>query len=302
MRFAVAQWAPEYGVPTEVSVAEASATVECGVEVPSPGWRGIVPQVEPVIDVLFVDGVRRVDASLWIGDSPPVPGLAATYAAGAVKVGAGAEMVGARVERGCFTAAGEAGDVVTAAGTYRVRPVAGGTVEELWLGIQQRMRELEGVVAAAHAKEGELVVLDGPLSHRRAVPGAVGYVKRAQVEYLPSDLVAVKWGLEVGERTPVFLITTSWSRFSWYLRLAAADSPAEGVVRCEVDADIGAVAAARLADRVTATLPRFASSPYKDPRAPANLYPIAGLERELRRRLGDQQLMYRALRRAARGR
>ena len=43
-------------------------------------------------------------------------------------------------------------------------------------------------------------------------------------------------------------------------------------------------------------LGRFASTEYKDGRAPQNLYPIAGLERELRRRLGDQQLLYRSLR------
>ena len=39
------------------------------------------------------------------------------------------------------------------------------------------------------------------------------------------------------------------------------------------------------------TLPRFASSPYKDPRAPQNLTPIAGLERKLRGMLGDQRLL-----------
>ena len=43
----------------------------------------------------------------------------------------------------------------------------------------------------------------------------------------------------------------------------------------------------------------LASSPHKDPRAPQNLVPIGGLERELRRRLGDQQLLYRGLRAAA---
>jgi hypothetical protein len=47
------------------------------------------------------------------------------------------------------------------------------------------------------------------------------------------------------------------------------------------------------------TLGRFASTEYKDSRAPQNLYPIAGLERELRRRLGEPNLLYRALRRAA---
>ena len=47
------------------------------------------------------------------------------------------------------------------------------------------------------------------------------------------------------------------------------------------------------------TLVRFASVEYKDSRAPQNLYPIAGLERALRRRLGEPSVLYRALRRAA---
>ena len=57
--------------------------------------------------------------------------------------------------------------------------------------------------------------------------------------------------------------------------------------------------AAGVADQVAATLPRFASQAHKDPRAPQNLHPIAGLERELRRRLGDPALLYRSLRAAA---
>jgi hypothetical protein len=47
------------------------------------------------------------------------------------------------------------------------------------------------------------------------------------------------------------------------------------------------------------TLPRFASVPYKDPRAPQNLVPIAGLERRLRSLLGDARLLQRSLARAA---
>ena len=54
-----------------------------------------------------------------------------------------------------------------------------------------------------------------------------------------------------------------------------------------------------IADTTCVVLPRFASEPHKDSRAPQNLYPIAGLERELRRRLGDPRLLYRALRAAA---
>jgi hypothetical protein len=98
----------------------------------------------------------------------------------------------------------------------------------------------------------------------------------------------------------LFLTLGRWSKFSWYMRLpGGVGHPWAGVVRCESTADQELDEVVKLADKVTATLPRFASDAHKDPRAPQNLYPIAGLERELRRRLGDPQLLYRGLRRAA---
>ena len=72
------------------------------------------------------------------------------------------------------------------------------------------------------------------------------------------------------------------------------------MVRVECRADLPAAEAVALAATSQATLPRYASAEYKDSRAPQNLYPIAGLEDALRRRLGDQPLLYRALRHAAR--
>jgi len=71
------------------------------------------------------------------------------------------------------------------------------------------------------------------------------------------------------------------------------------VVRLECSADLPPAAAIRLADQAARLLPQLASSPHKDARAPQNLVPIGGLERELRRRLGDRELLYRALRAAA---
>ena len=53
------------------------------------------------------------------------------------------------------------------------------------------------------------------------------------------------------------------------------------------------------AEIVLACLPRFASEAHKEPRAPQNLYPIAGLENQLRHRLGDALLLERSLRVAA---
>jgi hypothetical protein len=120
------------------------------------------------------------------------------------------------------------------------------------------------------------------------------------VSYLPADLQRVVTGLDVGDRTPLFAIGDRRFRYSWYVRLpGAATHPWWGIVRCEASGDLTRADAVALADRVTATLPRFASQPHNDPRAPQNLHPIAGLERELRRRLGDPVLLERSLRRAA---
>ena len=300
MRFTVEAWDSDYGAPIEQELEDASPNVDPSVEVPIEGWRPLLPEIDPVDDVLFIDGVRRVDATLWIEQPPDFPGfaLAATYAAGAVRCNARATLEVAEVERGLFTSA-PAADIDTGVGTYEVKATKGTTSEELWLGIQQRMGDLEAI-AAHKAGAAELLVVDGPLSHARDLDNAVGYVKTQKVQYLPMELRSVLTELPAGYRTPLFLTTTSWSRFSWYLRLANHQGPAGGLVRCEIDADRPVADAARTATRVSATLPRFASASHKDPRAPQNLYPIGGLERELRHRLGDKELAMRALRSASR--
>jgi hypothetical protein len=300
VRFTVEAWDSDYGAPTEAELDDASQSVDVSVEVRPEEWRPLLPETGAVEDILFVDGVRRVDATLWIDQPPDFPGfaLAATYAAGAVRCNGRALIEESEVERGLFTSA-PAADVVTSIGTYEVKATKGTTSEELWLGIQQRMGDLEAAVTRK-AGGAEMLVVDGPLSHVRDLDNAVGYIKTQKVQYLPLELRQVLTALPAGYRTPLFLTTTSWSRFSWYLRLANHAGPAGGLVRCEIDAGMSAADAARVATRVSATLPRYASARHKDPRAPQNLYPIGGLERELRHRLGDRELAMRALRQAAR--
>lgn len=299
MNFTVEAWDSDYGAPTDAELDDASENVDVSVEMKPEDWRPLLPETDPVPDVLFVDGVRRVDATLWIDQPPDFPAfaLAATYAAGAVRCNGSAEIEVAEVGRGLFTSA-PATDVSTTTGLYEVKATKGTTSEELWLGIQQRMGDLEAAVAR-EAGGGELMIVDGPLSHARDIDHAVGYIKTQKVQYLPLELRSVLTSLPAGYRTPLFLTSTSWSRFSWYLRLANHAGPAGGLVRCEIDADMSSADAARQATRVSATLPRYASARHKDPRAPQNLYPIGGLERELRRRLGDRDLAVRSLRRAA---
>ena len=131
---------------------------------------------------------------------------------------------------------------------------------------------------------------------------AIGLIKTQHADYLPVELLAVMRALGPGERTPVFTIGGggTWTRHSWYLRLPGpGGSPRAGIVRLECSPQLSAAAAIEMADVSARLLPRYASEAHKDTRAPQNLYPIAGLERQLRHRLGDPALMYRALRRGA---
>jgi hypothetical protein len=145
-----------------------------------------------------------------------------------------------------------------------------------------------------------LMVVDGPLRGRTHLANTLGFIKSHHSRYLEPPQHEVIGQLGVGERTPVFSNGPHWDRYSWYLRLPSRPgAPWAGVARVESGAGIPAAQVVALADLSQTVLPRFASSEYKDSRAPQNLYPIAGLERVLRRRLGDRQLLYRALRNAA---
>jgi uncharacterized protein len=302
VKFAVEAWAAEYGSPVDAEQLELSEnSVDLEVERATREWESLWPKEADVPErVLFTDGVRRIDARVWITDEDGEsrPGVCASYAAGAVSCDGKARLVDFAVERGLFSAVRGAQPIRCRYGEYKVRRSDGDQPEQLWLAIQGSMGDLESTIASKI--DAELMIVDGPLRTGRSPPGSVGYVKTHHVSYLPPTLNGVVNSLEPGRRTPLFLTLGRWSRFSWYLRLPGdAGHPWAGVVRCETTADREVGEVVRLADTVTATLPRFASHSHKEPRAPQNLYPIAGLERELRHRLGDAQLLYRGLKRAA---
>lgn len=309
MQWSVESWDPAYGLPGEaLDLAESSADVVVDIEIAIPDWApiNVIPRM-PADDgtgaVIFVDGVRRVDARAWVHgpDGTVAPALCATYGAGAVRCDGTARIAAVLIERGLFTASPHAVDVHTRAGDYPLRSVGSTRTEALPLALQARMAELE-IAAAEEACNGgcDLLIVDGPLRGRVHLPNAVGFIKTHQVAYLPPDQHGVVNALEAGQRTPVFATGTAFSRYACYLRLPGGlATPWAGVVRLEVPADLDVPHAIALLARAAGVLPRYASQPHKEPRAPQNLYPIAGLERELRRRLGDEALLYRALRQAA---
>lgn len=295
-------WAPEYGAATGDEVlGEASTPVDAGLEVDVDRWAPRRPE-QPVApdELVFVDGVRRVEGRVWVTTDDGVrQGIVASYGAGVVRCNGDATVVDARVERGFFCDGADLEDIATRHGTFRHRPVAVDTPDSLSLALQGAMADLEAQVAL-DARSTGLVVLDGPLRERRQLPNAVGYVKTHHVGYLPPVVADTVPALDDGERTPLFTIGDRFARISWYQRLPGERTHGwSGVVRCEIGPDAAPERAAAIADTTTAFLPRFASAAHKDPRAPQNLYPIAGLERELRRRLGDRTLIARSLRAAA---
>jgi hypothetical protein len=327
MRFTVDAWDPSYGLTLDLEddLQESTAKVQVDLEVPASQWHAIDARAgRPAPGaMLFVDGVRRIEAHVWIDDESGGAGratqataaLCASYAAGVVCCyGRQAHLVTAEIRRGLFSVAPHASEIVTRAGRYQANHVTAGTagvplMARLSQALQRRLADVE-MVAAAEARsaihdhgpapDDDLLIIDGPLRGRQHLPRALGYIKSHHATYLPPDINGLVGALDPGQRTPVFLMGTSWERHSWYLRLpGSTGSPWSGVVRIECAAALPIAEVTRLADLSQVSLGRFASASYKDGRAPQNLYPIGGLERELRHRLGDPRLLYRGLREAS---
>ena len=237
-----------------------------------------------------------------------------------------AHLVAAEIRRGLFTTAAHATDIQTRGGTYRARHAVGSDTVPLTMtlsnALQQALAEIEVITALAaraalpraaehvgssprgqDGADDDLLVIDGPLRNRTHLHRTMGLIKTHRAGYLPPELNQVVAALTAGQRTPVFLMGTTWERHAWYLRLPSTPdvpgAPWAGVVRCEAATDLSRAQLTALANLSQTVLCRYASVAYKDSRAPQNLVPIAGLENTLRHRLGDTRVLYRALREAA---
>jgi hypothetical protein len=313
--FWVDPWDPSYAAAADADGdgpgQPSSATLDPDVEVPAAEWAPVPYPADLAAPdtVLLVDGVRRIDARVWTAepDGSSYPGLAASYAAGVVRchLRRGVAVLGPpMVERGLFTGSPSATEVGAGQVRYPVHRISRPDLPSLQQAVQGPLAALEVRAAAAARDElpdrADLLVVDGPLRGRAHLPRAIGYVKTHHRQYLPPELTAVVTGLPPGRRSPLFRLGTSWHRYSWYLRMpGGSGAPWSGLVRVECSGELAVPAAVALADLSVVTLPRFAATAYKDPRAPQNLVPIAGLEQRLRARLGDAALLHRSLTRAA---
>jgi hypothetical protein len=301
-------WAPDWEGALGLVADEApAARVELDVE--GGPWAAVEPRAAAPERVLFVDGVRRVEHRLHVEDGTGrvFHGLLGSYGVGAVEAAGRAAVVHADVRRVACVGGGLRVDPIElrigrGGVAFEPEPVAENTPMAPLQGLQAAMRRGEAALGESLSAAADLLVLDGPLSYVDRVAGpAVGLVKRLLQRYLPAEREALLPELGPGRRTPLFLIqdpTARRPRYSCYLRLAygrAIQSPLAGLVRLEIPGAMGLDAARQVADLAAVTLPRFASDPVRDPRAPQNLYPVGGLESELRRRLGDPLVIRRAI-------
>lgn len=292
------------------------------VELPLGDWRGLVPTAPPnVARVLFLDGVRRIEARVLLEDDAPAFGALGSCAVGAVACHSGgdgeaprAEFVGQpTVERWCTLAGGRADlpDLTLSALdggqrlSYRTAASDDDDVDAPVRLLHAKMLEAErNLTARLRATLGDgLLISDGPrplLGDDRRV---LGYLKTVQVQRLPADALVVVRGLEEGERSPLYVVGDGeHARFEWYLRLRDPRPwlhTLAGSVRLQGHA--GPDPRARLdwmravADWTCVALPRFATRSHQDPRAPQQLLPVRALEQTLRRRLGSAPLLRRRL-------
>lgn len=315
-------WQPEFGTSMQFDADAGGLPSEpVDISVERAVWSPVTPSLAALPAWRIVDGVRRVEAySMEDGlDGRPRHGLFGSYAVGVVGGGdgAGARILEewTRVERR-YLHAGEAGaDRTLRAGAaalhFQSRAVKhAASANELVAALNRAMLDEESLLAQELSRdESAITLVDGPLRSLRS-PGrrVVGYVKRLQEWYVSPAEVELLPGLEAGERSPLFhippsagAISADEGRFSWFIALAAHASlgahvhPLGRVMRLETSAALPLAAAVALADQTAVLLPRLASTPARDARAPHNLTPVGALEDQLTHRLGDRRYIARLL-------
>lgn len=307
MKLRVDPWDPEYGASIELDAElEPAAGLDLAVDETGPWLPVSATVLDRVPCCAFIDGVRRIDVRLFAEEGDvSAPGLAGSWGVGCAWSTRPPAIASVLVGRELVTGGGltpPALQVTIGNDSLGFMPssVAGGAPLDPLRGLQNAMRhaEAESARAVMQVGDAELVVTDGPLSY--VMPGClVGMVKRQSRAYLDRERSRVFSQLRAGDRTPLFKLGEQrLERYSWYLRLVDGrriDGVMAGVVRLETDASAGLGTARNLADLTASVLPMFASQPGRDPRAPQNVYPVGALETHLRHRLGDAQLIRRAI-------
>lgn len=302
-------WASEYesALRLDEEQDDKAADIPVRTDVETDEWRLIIPEFTPLPSpVAFIDGVQRVELRVLSDhEGSTVYGAFASLGVGAVFAAEGEPRLAPERPRRALALSSGASDEPwtiacgTASLVFEVRSGPSAAYPGVREALDQHRRDCEARLGRTLVEQGHpLVIADGRLRFAPAGGSAVGLTKTLHQRYLGAPQAGLLPELRPRTRTPLFEIRYKDALYSWYTRLAEPgpiDHGLAGVVRLETMASIGIEAAVRLADLTTIHLPRFASSPIWDARAPQNLYPFAALEQRLRHELGDHAWLRRAI-------
>ncbi len=324
-------WATEYDTAFHVedSLEFSRASIDAGIEMLD--WQGIKPKSEVLSfnEILFIDGSRRTEARVLLEDDLKqlAFGAIGTFGVGVVsccpKLSRVAKFVEleplgfSSIRRLCSLSSGYSlpgFDLVSkfkhhlGSLSYMVEATDKKEADAVVRQLQFKMLEAERQLASRLSSEfpDALIIADGP---RPKIGGqaenVVGYVKTMHAFPLGEEhLVSVR-ELEEGQRSPLYLVSNndkSQQLFEFFLRLRDPRPwlySFAGMVRLQLPAgskpEERLPEAIALADALTFLLPKFATKQHQDPRAPQQLLPIRALETELKRRMGNSQMVRRRL-------
>ena len=300
-------WGADYGAAYQVVDDEDAGDGELVEDGNQLVAHPCTPPHPEDVRLAFVDGVRRIDASLYWEEEATgstVRGIAGSYGVGSVLVdGISRPVVGeTRIARLLLWNGDHPHSIPDASGGYSwsARCTASEQPDAPLQRLQELMREAEGSLAERLCQQGWTVIVDGPLNFVRSREcTVVGYAKTMHKQYLPLAEHRKVPTLKAGERTSLFRVRREV--YSCYLRLAAPTPVTgawHGIVRLEVPDALGLDAAVTTVNRAGGLLPRYAGVAWRDPRAPQQLQPVGALETRLRHLLGDPRMSTRAVREA----
>ncbi|MCX7796899.1 MAG: hypothetical protein N2380_10360 [bacterium] len=282
-------WDDSLKEPVNILDENLPGEVETDIEIKGE-WTPIkTDRVDYRKKVVIVDGVRRIDAHLILGNTGK-SALLGEFVVGAFNLEEG--KVVKRINECVIILPSEIDikEPLTIGKAEYIPLSTNNTSDEgLYSSFIQRMREKEREMAYEFSRNGYTVIADGPLQVPFSEVGVtVGFVKSIRRSYLNESYWSVVLRLKKGERTPIFIIRTSENlppKYSWYLRLKEPkyfESPFFGLVRLEAPYTLKLEEVQELAQFSGGFLPYIISSSTLSSRAPENLAPLESLERRLR--------------------
>jgi hypothetical protein len=278
-------------------------------------WNPITPQSSFLNweKLLFIDGSRRIEARLLLEneDEQVAFGAMGTYAVGVVDCcplhSRQARIYETFIQHICALSGGHKMDNFSINPQdkqlgrleYKVVPSNQRDAEAVVMELQKEMLGAESLMASRLATQNNtLIIADGQRPHKSQDKNVIGYLKTIHDTRLSREHLNIVRLLEQGQRSPIYKVRVKdFAYYEWFLRLRDPRPwfySLAGMVRIQAFAET-IEELQELANLTCHKLPKFASKQHQDPRAPQQLLPIRALEHELKRRMGNPQIIRRRI-------